>query len=55
MITTVLTKNILAIVGNTAKGIININYKAIIEVFVEVYFKIITKRSTIFIISQIAG
>ena len=35
-----------AIVGNIVKDIININYKAIIE---EVYFKIITKRSTIFI------
>ena len=28
------------------EGIININYKAIIK---EVYFKVITKRSTIFI------
>ena len=35
-----------AIVGNIIKGIININYKAIIE---EVYFKIIIKKSTIFI------
>ena len=34
-------------VGNTEEGIININYKAIIEVFIEVYFKVITKRSTI--------
>ena len=33
-----------AVVGNTVKGIININYKAIIEVFMEIYFKIITKR-----------
>jgi hypothetical protein len=38
-----------AIVGNTAKGIININYKAIIEVLIEVYFKVIARRSTIFI------
>ena len=31
------------------KGIININYKIIIEVLIEVYFKVITKRSAIFI------
>ena len=35
------------------KGTININYKAIIEVLIEVYFKVIAKRSVIFIISQI--
>jgi hypothetical protein len=38
-----------AVVGNIKKGIININYKAIIEVFIEVYFEVIAKRSTIFI------
>jgi hypothetical protein len=27
------------------KGIININYKAIIEVLVEVYFEVIARRS----------
>ena len=37
------------IVGNAIEGIININYKAIIEVLMEVYFKIIAKRNTIFI------
>ena len=31
------------------KGIININDKVIIKVFIEIYFKVITKRSTIFI------
>ena len=36
-------------VGNTVKGIININYKAIIKVLVEVYFKVIAKRSAIFV------
>ena len=46
MIITKLTKYIIAIVGNTVKGIININYKVIIE---KVYFKVITKRNTIFI------
>ena len=44
-----------AVVGNTVKGIINIDYKAIIEVLIEVYFKVIAKRSIIFIISQIAS
>ena len=44
-----------AVVGNTVKGIININYKAIMEVLIEVYFKVITKRSVMFIISQIAS
>ena len=31
------------------KSIININYKAITEVFVEVYFKVITRKSATFI------
>ena len=38
-----------AIVGNTVKGIININYKVIVEVLIEVYFEVIVKRSVIFI------
>ena len=38
-----------AIVGNTAKGIINTNYKVIIEVFIKVYFKVIARKNTIFI------
>ena len=38
-----------AIVGNIVEGIININYKAIIEVFMEVYFKVITRRNAIFV------
>jgi hypothetical protein len=38
-----------AIVGNIVEDIINIDYKVIIEVFIEVYFKGITKRNTIFI------
>ena len=49
MIITGLTKHIVAIIGNMVKGIININYKAIIEVLIEVYFKVIAKRSVIFI------
>jgi len=31
------------------KGIININYKVIIEVLVEVYFKVITRKSAMFV------
>ena len=38
-----------AVVGNTEEGIINVNYKAIIEVFIKVYFKVIIKKSVIFI------
>jgi len=44
-----------AVVGNTEEGIINVNYKATIEVLVEVYFKVITRRSATFIRSQIAS
>ena len=53
MIITKLTKYIVAIVGNTAKGIINISYKVIVKVFIEVYFEVITRRSAIFVKSQI--
>ena len=42
-----------AIVGNIAEGTINANYKAIVEVLVEVYFKVITRRNIMFIRSQI--
>ena len=45
----------MAIVGNIAGGIINTNYKAIMEVLVEVYFKVIARRNAIFIKSQIAS
>ena len=38
-----------AVVGNIEEGIINVNYKVIMEVLIEVYFKVITRRSTIFI------
>jgi len=44
-----------AVVGNTVKGIINVNYKVIIEVPIEVYFKVIAIRSATFIRSQIAS
>ena len=39
----------MAVVGNIAEGIINTNYKVIIEVLIEVHFKIIAKRNVIFI------
>ena len=39
----------MAIVGNIVEGIININYKAIIEVLKEVYFEVTAKRNAIFI------
>jgi len=38
-----------AVVGNIAKGIINVDYKAIIEVLIEVYFKVIARRNAMFI------
>jgi len=44
-----------AVVGNMEEGIINVNYKATVEVLVEVYFKVITRRSAIFVRSQSAG
>ena len=43
----------MAIVGNIVEGIINVDYKAIIEVFIEVYFKVITRRNAMFIRNQI--
>ena len=39
----------MATVGNTVEGIINTNYKAIMEVFIEIYFKIIARRNIIFV------
>ena len=39
----------MAVVGNIEEGIINVNYKAIVEALIEVYFKVIAKRSAIFI------
>ena len=55
MIITRLIEHMVAIVGNTVKGIININYKVIMEVFVEVYFKVITKRNATSVKSQITS
>ena len=38
-----------AVVGNIVEGIININYKVIMEVLIEIYFKVIARKSAIFI------
>ena len=43
-----LIKYMVAVVGNMAKGIIN-NYEAKVEVLMEVQFKIIARKSAIFI------
>jgi len=42
-------------VGDMVEGIINIDYKAIVEVLVEVYLKTINRKNAIFIRSQIAS
>jgi len=42
------------VVGNTVEGTIN-NYKVKVEVLIEVYFEVITKRSAIFIKNRITG
>ena len=55
MITTGLIKHIVAAVDNMVEGIINANYKVIMEVLIEVYFKVIARRNTIFVRSQIAS
>ena len=45
----------MVVIGNIVKGIINTNYKAIIEVLIEIYFKVITKRNAMSVRSQIAS
>jgi len=39
----------MAVVGDIVKGIISVNYKVIIEVLIEVYFKVVTRKNTIFV------
>ena len=36
-------------VGNMEEGIINIDYKVIMEVLIEVYFEVIARRSATFV------
>jgi len=55
MIITGLIEYIVAVVGNMEEGTINVNYKATVEVLVEVYFKVIARRSAMFIRSQSAS
>jgi len=55
MITTGLIKYMVAVVGNTEEGIINVDYKATVEVLIEVYFEVIARRSAIFVRSQSAS
>ena len=55
IIITRLIKYIVAAVGNIVEGTINANYKVIVEVFMEVYFKVITRRNVIFVRSQIVS
>ena len=45
----------MATVGNIVEGTINANYKAIMEVFMEIHLKIIAKRNAIFVRNQIAS
>ena len=49
MIITRLIKHIVAVVGNIEEGITNIDYKVVVEVLIEVYFKVIARRNAIFI------
>jgi hypothetical protein len=42
------------VVGNTVEGIIN-DYKAKVEVLIEVHFKVIARRSAMFIRNRIAS
>jgi len=36
-------------VGDTVEGTINVNYKEIVEVLMEVYLKIINRKNAIFV------
>ena len=51
IVSTRLIRYIVAVVGDIVGGIININYKAIVEILAEVYFKVITRRSATFVSS----
>ena len=55
MIITGLIEYIVAAIGNMVEGIINTNYKVIIEVLIEIHFKVITRRNIIFVRSQITS
>ena len=55
MITTRPIKYMVAVVGNTVKGIINVDYKAIIEALIKVHSKVIAKRNATSVRSQITS
>ena len=55
IIITRLIKYIMAVVGDMVKSIISVNYKVIVEAFMEVYFKVITKINATFTKNQIAS
>ena len=42
-------------VGDMTENMISVDYKVIVEVLIEIYFKVIAKKNTIFIKSQIAS
>jgi len=48
-IITGLIEHMVAGVGDTAEGMINVDYKAIMEVLVEVYLKTINRRNAMFV------
>jgi hypothetical protein len=47
MIITGLIEYMVAVVGNMVKGIINVDYMAIMEALMEIYSKVIAKRNII--------
>ena len=49
IIITGLIEYIVVVAGDIVEGTINVNYKVIMEVLVEVYFIIISKRNATFI------
>ena len=55
MIITRLIEHIVDIIGNIVKGTTNIDLKAIIEVFIKVYFKVIARKNIMFVKSQITS
>ena len=49
MVSTRLIGYIVAVVGDIVEGTINVDHEAIIEILVEVYFKVIARRSATFV------
>jgi len=45
----------MVMVGDMTENMISVDYKVIVEVLIEIYFKVIAKKNTIFIKSQIAS